>query len=56
MVETDANRDYNFLMLQLLRRGSQGYEMYCHDLEVMGLNPGWVEFGVRITSIKARST
>ena len=19
---------------------SQGYEMYCHDLEVMGLNPG----------------
>ena len=26
--------------------------MYCHDLEVMGSNPGWVELGLRSASVK----
>ena len=25
---------------------SQGHEMYCHDLEVMSLNPSWVKLGL----------
>ena len=29
--------------------------MYCHDLEVMSLNPGWVELGVRSTSVLSRA-
>ena len=29
---------------------SQGHEMYCHDLEVIGSNPGQVELGVRSAS------
>ena len=28
----------------------QGHEKYCHDLEVTGLNPRWVELGVRSLS------
>ena len=29
-------------MAEWLGRASQGYEMYCHNLEVMGSNPvGW---------------
>ena len=31
-------------MAQWLGQAFQGHEMYCHDLEVMGLNPCWVEF------------
>ena len=30
---------------------SQGYEMYSHDLEVMGLNSDWVELGVHSTYV-----
>ena len=30
---------------------SQLHEMYCHDLEVMDSNSGWVELGVHITSV-----
>ena len=25
--------------------------MYCPDLEVMSLNPGWIELGMRGTSV-----
>ena len=39
------------LMAQWLRRVSQGYERIVRDLEVMGLNPGWVELGVHSTSV-----
>ena len=39
------------VMAQWLRRASQRHEMYCHDLEVMGSNPGWVELGVHGTSV-----
>ena len=28
---------------------SQGHEMYCHDMEIMGLNHGRVEHGMRCT-------
>ena len=38
-------------MAEWLGRVSQGLEMYCHDLEVMGWNPTWVELGVRSTSV-----
>ena len=37
-------------MAKWLEQGSQWHEMYCHDLEVMSLNPAWVELGVRSTS------
>ena len=30
-------------------------EMYCHDLEVMSLNPGRVELGVLSTSVPSRT-
>ena len=26
----------------------RGYEMYCHEPEVMGLNSGWVKLGVLV--------
>ena len=29
--------------------------MYCHDLEVMSSNHGWVELGVLGTSVLSRS-
>ena len=29
--------------------------MYCHDLEVLSSNPGWIEIGVRSTSVQSRS-
>ena len=46
-------RDHTFesLMFEWLGLASQGHEMYCYDLEVMGLNPGQVEFGVGSTSV-----
>ena len=39
----------HYLMAEWLGRASQRHEMYCHDLEVMGSNPGSVELGVRGT-------
>ena len=30
------------MMAERLERASQGHAMYCHNLEVMGLNPGQV--------------
>ena len=32
-------------MSERLGQVSQGHEMYCHDLVVIGLNPGWVKLG-----------
>ena len=37
-------------MAQWLRQASQGHEMCCHDLEIMGSNPSQVEHGVHSTS------
>ena len=36
-------------------RTSQWHEVYCHDLEVMSSNPGWVELGVLGTSVLSRT-
>ena len=36
-------------------RSSHGHEMYCHNLEVMGLNLGWVKLGVHSTSVLLES-
>ena len=38
-------------MAEWLQQVSQGHEMYCYELEVMSSNPGWVKFGVCITSV-----
>ena len=35
------------LMAKSLKQASQWHEMYCQDLEIMSLNPSWVELGVR---------
>ena len=45
------------LMASWLEQASQGHEVYCHDLEVMSLNPGRVELGVhsRPTSVPSRT-
>ena len=40
------------LMAEWLGRASQEHENYCHDLEVMDLNPGQVELRVCSTSIE----
>ena len=37
-------------MAEWLGRASQERKMYCHDLDFMGLNPIYVEFGVHTTS------
>ena len=37
-------------MAEQLEQASHGHEMYCHDLEVMSLNPSQVELGVHSTS------
>ena len=37
-------------MAEWLEQASHGHEMYYHDLEVIVLNPSWVELGVRIRS------
>ena len=34
------------LMVDWLEQASQIHEMYCHCLEVMNSNPGWVELGM----------
>ena len=39
------------LMAEWLGRASLRYEMYCHDLEVMGSNPGRARLWVRGTSV-----
>ena len=36
------------LMAKWLEQASQRHEMYCHDLEVMSSNPGWVELEVLV--------
>ena len=38
----EAEEYKGFLVAEWLGQASQGHEMYCHDLEVMGSNPGWV--------------
>ena len=38
------------LMAEWLRQVSQGHEIYCHDLEVIGSSPSWVELRVHSTS------
>ena len=42
-------------MAKWLEQASQWHEMYCHDLEVMSLNPGQVELGVLGTSVLSRT-
>ena len=42
-------------MAKWSEQASQRHEMYCHDLEVMSLNPGRVELGVRSTSVLSRT-
>ena len=42
-------------MAEWLGQASQWHEMYCHDLEVMSLNPGQVELGVCGTSCLSRT-
>ena len=37
--------------LEVMPKVSQGYEMYCHDLEVMGSNLSRVKPGVHSTSV-----
>ena len=39
-------------MFELLGWTSQGHEMYCHDLEVMGLKSSSVELGVHSSSVE----
>ena len=46
-----VSQNYGFervksLMAEWLEQASQRHEIYCHGLEVMSLNPGWVELGV----------
>ena len=44
-------------MAEWLEQASQWHEMYCHDLEVMSVNPsrGQVELGVHSTSVLSRT-
>ena len=42
-------------MDEWLEQASQWHGMYCHDLQVMSSNPGWVELGVRSTSVLSRT-
>ena len=39
-------------MAEWLEQASQWHEMYCHDLEVMGLNLGRVNLGVCSTAVQ----
>ena len=43
------------LMAKWLEQASQWHGMYCHNLEVMSSNPGWVELGVLGTSVLSRT-
>ena len=38
-------------MAEWLGLASLGYEIYCHDLEVMGSNPEQIELAVHRTSV-----
>ena len=38
-----------------LEQASQCHEMDCHDLEAVSSNPGWVELGVRRTSVPSHT-
>ena len=42
-------------MAEWLEQSSQWYEVYCHDLEVMSLNPGRVELRVHSISVPGRT-
>ena len=42
-------------MAEWLEQASQWLEVYCHDLEVVSSKPGWVELGVRSTSVLSRT-
>ena len=35
-------------MAEWLGPATQGHEMYCHDLAVMGLNPCWSNLGCEV--------
>ena len=38
-------------MAQWLKLETQLHETHCHDMEVMCLNPNWIEIGMRNTSV-----
>ena len=42
-------------MAKWLEQDSQCHEIYCHDLEVLSLNPGRDELGVHSTSVLSRT-
>ena len=42
-------------MAKWLEQASQWHEIYCHDLEVMSSNTGWVEIGVLSVSVLSRT-
>ena len=42
-------------MGEWLKQVSEWRKMYCHDLDVMGLNPGQVKFGVRRMSVPSHT-
>ena len=54
---TSNNKNLGFvisdksLMAEWLGWASQGHAMYFYDLQVIGLNPGWVELRVCNTSV-----
>ena len=39
-------------MAEWLEQASQWHKMYCHDLEAMSSNLGWIELGVHCTSVQ----
>ena len=39
-------------MAERLEQVAESYEMYCHDLEVMGLNSSQIELGVCSTCVQ----
>ena len=42
-------------MVEWLEQALQWHEAYGHDLEVVSLNPSWIELGVRSTSVPSRT-
>ena len=49
------HRFIHFTSGKWLEQTSQWHEMYCHDLEVMSLNPGRVELGMHASSTSVLS-
>ena len=45
---------WKWLVAQWLKRASQGHEMYCHDVEVVGSNPSQVKLGVHSAFVQVR--